>query len=208
VPGRERRAYAAAMARARKADARPRREPDPLEPVVRELLQTIGEDPSREGLRATPSRVASAMRFLTQGYEQDVRSLLNGAVFDEKVDEMVVVRDIELYSLCEHHMVPFFGKCHVGYLPRGKIIGLSKIPRLVDVFARRLQVQERLTNQIASALFDVLAPRGVGVVIEAQHLCMMMRGVEKQNSRAVTSCMLGTFRSDARTRAEFLDFVH
>jgi GTP cyclohydrolase I len=180
---------------------------DPLAPLVAKLLRDLGEDPSRDGLAKTPDRVAKSMRFLTQGYAQDPREMLNGAVFDEHVDEMVVVKDIELYSLCEHHMVPFFGKCHVGYLPRGKIIGLSKIPRLVDVFARRLQVQERLTNQIASALFDLLAPRGVGVVIEAQHLCMMMRGVEKQNSRAVTSSLLGTFRSDARTRAEFLDFV-
>jgi len=180
---------------------------DPLASLVESMLRGIGEDPTREGLAKTPERVAKSMRFLTQGYNEDPRRMLNGAVFDEHVDEMVVVKDIELYSLCEHHMVPFFGKCHVGYLPRGKIIGLSKIPRLVDVFARRLQVQERLTNQIASALFDLLAPRGVGVVIEAQHLCMMMRGVEKQNSRAVTSSLLGTFRSDARTRAEFLDFV-
>jgi GTP cyclohydrolase I len=180
---------------------------DPLAPLVRKMLSGLGEDPRREGLEKTPIRVAASMRFLTQGYGQDPRKMLNGAVFEEQVDEMVVVKDIELYSLCEHHMVPFFGKAQVGYLPKGKIIGLSKIPRLVDVFARRLQVQERLTNQIASALFDLLAPRGVGVVIEAQHLCMMMRGVEKQNSRAVTSCMLGTFRSDARTRAEFLDFV-
>jgi GTP cyclohydrolase I len=180
---------------------------DPLVPFVESMLRDLGEDPSRDGLAKTPKRVAEALRFLTQGYGQDPRKVLNGAVFDEHVDEMVVVKDIELYSLCEHHMVPFFGKCHVGYLPRGKIVGLSKIPRLVDVFARRLQVQERLTNQIASALFDLLAPRGVGVVIEAQHLCMMMRGVEKQNSRAVTSSLLGTFRSDARTRAEFLDFV-
>jgi GTP cyclohydrolase I len=180
---------------------------DPLASLVESMLRGIGEDPAREGLAKTPERVAKSMRFLTQGYNEDPRRMLNGAVFDEHVDEMVVVKDIELYSLCEHHMVPFFGKCHVGYLPRGKIVGLSKIPRLVDVFARRLQVQERLTNQIASALFDLLAPRGVGVVIEAQHLCMMMRGVEKQNSRAVTSSLLGTFRSDARTRAEFLDFV-
>jgi GTP cyclohydrolase I len=180
---------------------------DPLAPLVETMLRGLGEDPAREGLRRTPARVAEAMRFLTQGYGQDLEALINGAVFEEQVDELVVVRDIELYSLCEHHMVPFFGKCHVGYLPKGKIIGLSKIPRLVDVFARRLQVQERLTNQIASALFTILAPRGVGVVIEAQHLCMMMRGVEKQNSRAVTSSLLGTFRSDARTRAEFLDFV-
>jgi GTP cyclohydrolase I len=180
---------------------------DSIAPLVRTMLRELGEDPTREGLRRTPARVADAMRFLTQGYGQDLDALVNGAVFEEQVDELVVVKDIELYSLCEHHMVPFFGKCHVGYLPRGKIIGLSKIPRLVDVFARRLQVQERLTNQIASALFTLLAPRGVGVVIEAQHLCMMMRGVEKQNSRAVTSSLLGTFRSDARTRSEFLDFV-
>src|SRR5262245_32055464 len=185
----------------------PKSPADPLAPMVETMLREVGEDPTREGLVRTPARVAEAMRFLTQGYRQDLEALVNGAVFEEQVDELVVVKDIELYSLCEHHMVPFFGKCHVGYLPRGKIIGLSKIPRLVDVFARRLQVQERLTNQIASALFDLLAPRGMGVVIEAQHLCMMMRGVEKQNSRAVTSSLLGTFRSDARTRAEFLDFV-
>ena len=190
----------------------PRKKPappaaDPIEPLVATMLRELGEDPSREGLAKTPTRVAKSMRFLTQGYGQDPRELLTQAMFEEKVDEMIVVRDIELYSLCEHHMAPFFGKCHVGYLPRGKIVGLSKIPRLVDVFARRLQVQERLTNQIASALFEILAPRGVGVVIEAQHLCMMMRGVEKQNSRAVTSSLLGTFRSDARTRAEFMDFV-
>jgi len=180
---------------------------DPIIPLVASMLSHIGEDENREGLRRTPVRVADAIRFLTQGYGQEPAEVLNGAIFDEQIDEMVVVKDVELYSLCEHHMVPFFGKCHVGYLPKGKIIGLSKIPRLVDVFARRLQVQERLTNQIASALFELLAPRGVGVVIEAQHLCMMMRGVEKQNSRAVTSSLLGTFRSDARTRSEFLDFV-
>ena len=185
----------------------PEKSKDAVAPLVETMLRELGEDPAREGLARTPARVAEAMRFLTQGYGQDLEALVNGAVFEEQVDELVVVKDIELYSLCEHHMVPFFGKCHVGYLPRGKIIGLSKIPRLVDVFARRLQVQERLTNQIASALFTILAPRGVGVVIEAQHLCMMMRGVEKQNSRAVTSSLLGTFRSDARTRAEFLDFV-
>ena len=189
------------------SDAKKAAPNDAIAPLVRKMLRELGEDPAREGLVKTPSRVAKAMRFLTQGYRQDPRDVLNGAVFEEVVDEMVVVRDIELYSLCEHHMVPFFGKCHVGYLPKGKILGLSKIPRLVDVYARRLQVQERLTNQIASALFDLLAPRGVGVVIEARHLCMMMRGVEKQNSRAVTSCMLGLFRSDARTRAEFLEFL-
>ncbi len=182
-------------------------EGDPLVPLVRSVIEQLGEDSAREGLARTPIRLAGALRFLTQGYHQDVDDLVGSAVFTEQVDEMVVVKDIELYSLCEHHMVPFFGKAHVGYLPKGKIIGLSKIPRIVDVFARRLQVQERLTIQIANALFGLLSPRGVGVVVEAQHLCMMMRGVEKQNSSAVTSCMLGTFRSDARTRAEFLDFI-
>jgi len=172
------------------------------------MLLELGEDPGRESLRKTPSRVAKSLRFLTQGYRQDVRSLVNGAVFDEQIDELVVVKDIELYSLCEHHMVPFFGKVHVGYLPRGKIIGLSKIPRLVDVFARRLQVQERLTIQIASSLFELLSPRGVGVVIEAYHLCMMMRGVQKQNSQTVTSAVRGIFRDDARTREEFLALAH
>ncbi len=181
--------------------------PDALEPAVRELLAGLGEDPAREGLLRTPHRVARSLRFLTQGYHVDPEKLLNAAVFSEPTDEMVVVKDIELYSLCEHHMVPFFGRAHVGYLPRGKIIGLSKIPRLVDMYARRLQVQERLTTQIAKGLETLLQPRGVGVVIEASHLCMMMRGVGKQNSRAVTSCMLGTFRSDARTRTEFLEFI-
>ena len=181
---------------------------DPIAPLVQTMLRELGEDPAREGLARTPARVADAMRFLTHGYAQDLDAIVNGAVFEEKVDELVVVKDIELYSLCEHHMVPFFGKCHVGYLPRGKIIGLSKIPRLVDVFARRLQVQERLTNQIASALFTILAPRGVGVVIEAQHLCMMMRGVEKQNSKTITSALLGSFRDDAKTRDEFLRLAH
>lgn len=180
---------------------------DPLEPLVASLLAGLGENPAREGLVRTPHRVAKAMRFMTQGYAQDPLVLLNDAVFEEDTDEMVVVRDIEVYSLCEHHMVPFFGRAHVGYLPRGRIVGLSKIPRIVDAFARRLQVQERLTSQIAHALDSVLSPRGVGVVIEAQHLCMMMRGVQKQNSRAVTSCMLGLFRSDARTRSEFLEFT-
>jgi GTP cyclohydrolase I len=180
---------------------------DPLEAIYREVLAGIGEDPDREGLRRTPHRMAKAMRFMTQGYEQDLDELLNAAIFGEGNDEMVVVKNIELYSMCEHHMVPFFGKAHVGYLPRGKVIGLSKIPRLVDMYARRLQVQERLTTQIANGLQELLDPRGVGVVIEARHLCMMMRGVEKQNSSAVTSCMLGGFRSDARTRTEFLEFI-
>ena len=180
---------------------------DPFRQHVRAMLSGLGEDPDREGLQKTPERVEKALRFLTHGYEQDVDDLVNDALFTVEYDEMVIIRDIEVYSLCEHHMVPFFGKAHVGYLPKGRIIGLSKVPRIVDAFARRLQVQERLTGQIARALFDVLEPRGVGVVVEAQHLCMMMRGVEKQNSRAVTSCMLGLFRSDARTRSEFLDFV-
>jgi len=180
---------------------------DPLIPLVHGMLAELGEDPSREGLERTPLRVARSMRFLTQGYRQDLDDVLNAAVFSDTTDEMVVVRDIELYSLCEHHMVPFFGKAHVGYLPNKKIIGLSKLARIVDMYARRLQVQERLTTQVAKAVERALKPRGVGVVIEARHLCMMMRGVGKQNSKAVTSCMLGGFRSDARTRAEFLDFV-
>lgn len=179
----------------------------PLAPLVGDLLGRLGEDPAREGLRETPRRVEKSLRFLTSGYRTDLRTLLNGAIFEEPCDEMVVVKDIELYSLCEHHVLPFFGKCHVGYIPRGKIVGLSKIPRIVDAFARRLQVQERLTAQIASAFEQAIDPRGVGVVIEASHLCMMMRGVEKQNSRAVTSCMLGGFKSDNRTRAEFLGFL-
>ncbi len=180
---------------------------DPIAPLVSKMLSELGEDPAREGLVKTPERVAKAMRFFTNGYGQEPGDVLNAAVFSDATDEMVVVKDIELYSLCEHHMVPFFGKAHVGYLPRGKIVGLSKIPRLVDMYSRRLQVQERLTTQIAQALETLLKPRGVGVVVEAQHLCMMMRGVQKQNSKAVTSCMLGTFRKDARTRMEFLDFV-
>ena len=188
-------------------DSAPAGAADPLEDLYRQVLSGIGEDPGREGLLRTPHRVAKAMRFMTQGYDQDLDELLNAAVFAEQTDEMVVVKNIELYSLCEHHMVPFFGKAHVGYLPRGKVIGLSKIPRLVDMYARRLQVQERLTTQIARGLEKLLDPRGVGVVIEARHLCMMMRGVEKQNSSAVTSCMLGGFRSDARTRTEFLEFI-
>ncbi len=181
--------------------------PDPIAPLITTMLTELGEDPDRDGLERTPDRVARSMRFLTRGYQQDLETVLNGAVFDVETDEMVVVKDIELYSMCEHHMVPFFGKCHVGYLPGRHVIGLSKLPRIVDVFARRLQVQERLTQQIAYAVRDAVNPRGVGVVIEARHLCMMMRGVQKQNSSAVTSCMLGGFRSDARTRSEFLDFV-
>ncbi|HMS15492.1 MAG TPA: GTP cyclohydrolase I FolE [Planctomycetota bacterium] len=175
--------------------------------LVKEQLKAIGEDPTREGLLRTPERVAKSMAFLTSGYSTDFEVLLNKAIFEEDCHEMVLVRNIELYSMCEHHMLPFFGKAHVAYIPNGKIIGLSKIPRLVDMFARRLQVQERLTTQVAEALECALNPRGVGVVIEARHLCMMMRGVEKQNSSATTSSMLGIFRTDSKTRMEFLNLI-
>ena len=178
-----------------------------LPALARDMLAALGEDPEREGLRSTPRRVSESLRYLTSGYGVDLQKLVNGAIFDGPADEMVVVRDIELYSLCEHHLLPFFGKCHVGYLPRGRILGLSKVPRIVDAFAHRLQVQERLTMQIAEAIMETVKPLGVGVVIEANHLCMMMRGVQKQNSRAVTSCMLGGFKKDERTRAEFLSFL-
>jgi GTP cyclohydrolase I len=174
---------------------------------VRAILAAIGEDPDREGLGKTPERVERAFRFLTKGYHEDVRALLNSALFTVSYDEMVVVKDIEVYSLCEHHLLPFFGKAHVAYIPKDKVVGLSKIPRLVDAFARRLQVQERLTVEIAHALQDAIHPRGVGVVIEAMHLCMIMRGVEKQNSVAVTSCMLGGFRDQPQTREEFLSLI-
>ena len=180
---------------------------DRLEELIREQLLELGEDPHREGLRRTPSRGAEALRFLTRGYQESVDEVVNGALYDVTYDEMVIVRDIELYSLCEHHMLPFFGKCHVAYIPTKKVIGLSKVPRLVDVFARRLQLQERLTNQIAQALTEKIKPLGVGVIIEAQHLCMVMRGVQKQNSVAVTSAMLGVFRKDHQTREEFLSLV-
>ena len=176
--------------------------------LVLRQLELIGEDPNRGGLVRTPSRVANAMEWLTRGYDLDVRQVVGDGIFEEEHDNMVMVRDIELYSLCEHHMLPFFGKAHVAYIPNGRIVGLSKIPRLVDMFARRLQVQERLTSQIADALHDVLAPRGVGVVIEAYHLCMMMRGVEKQNSKTITSALLGAFRDDGKTRDEFLRLAH
>ncbi|MCK6479460.1 MAG: GTP cyclohydrolase I FolE [Planctomycetaceae bacterium] len=178
-----------------------------LQPLVEDLLLRLGEDPARPGLLSTPKRVERSLRFLTSGYRVNMETLLNGAVFEDPCDEMVVVKDIELYSMCEHHMLPFFGKCHIGYIPRGRIVGLSKLPRIVDAFARRLQVQERLTTQIAQAIDAAIKPRGVAVVIEARHLCMMMRGVEKQNSSAVTSCMLGGFKSDNRTRGEFLAFI-
>ncbi|MDX1394357.1 MAG: GTP cyclohydrolase I FolE [Gemmatimonadota bacterium] len=172
--------------------------------MVRRQLEILGEDPDRDGLLRTPHRVAGALRFLTQGYHQTVEDVIGSAIFEEAHDSMVLVKDIELYSLCEHHMLPFFGKAHVAYIPDGRIVGLSKLPRIVDVFARRLQVQERLTEQIAQAIEDVLKPQGVGVVIEAVHLCMMMRGVEKQNSRTITSAVRGLFRRDQRTREEFL----
>jgi GTP cyclohydrolase I len=181
--------------------------PADLAPLIRNLLQRVGEDPERDGLLATPDRVARSLSFLTQGYHQDPREIVGNALFEAEYDEMVVVRDIELYSLCEHHMLPFFGRCHIAYLPQGKIVGLSKLARLAEVYARRLQVQERLTTEIATAIYEILEPKGVGVVMEARHLCMMMRGVEKQNSLAVTSCMLGRFRTDARTRGEFLSLI-
>jgi len=171
------------------------------------LLKSIGEDVNREGLKKTPARAAKAFEFMTKGYKADIDEIVNGAIFSSDNDEMVIVKDIELYSLCEHHLLPFFGRCHIGYLPNGKIIGLSKIARIVDVFARRLQVQENLTKQIAETLQKYTGAKGVGIVIEAQHLCMMMRGVEKQNSVMKTSCMLGAFRKDSATRTEFLSLI-
>jgi GTP cyclohydrolase I len=175
--------------------------------LVTQLLNALGESPRRNGLLKTPERVAKALQFMTRGYHQDINHLLNGALFPIEYDEMVIVKDIDFFSLCEHHLLPFFGKCHVGYLPNKKVVGLSKIPRVVDAFSRRLQVQERLTTQIAEILQDKLNAHGVGVVMEAQHLCMMMRGVEKQNTIAVTSSMLGAFRTQQQTRAEFLKLI-
>ncbi|TAM81046.1 MAG: GTP cyclohydrolase I FolE [Acidobacteria bacterium] len=180
---------------------------DPLEEAMRRALRELGEDPDREGLKETPQRVAKSLRFLTSGYRQDVKKVLNGAVYSVAYDQMVIVKDIEIFSLCEHHMLPFFGRCHVAYVPTEKVIGLSKIPRLVDVFARRLQIQERLTTEIAETIMETIKPQGVGVIIEAKHLCMIMRGVEKQNSVAVTSSMLGIFRDCDQTRSEFLRLV-
>jgi GTP cyclohydrolase IA len=180
---------------------------DPIPALIDSLLAELGEDPERQGLSATPERVSKALRQLTDGYGLRAEDVISGAVFDQDYDEMVVVKDIHFYSLCEHHMLPFFGACHVGYLPRGKVVGLSKIPRLVDVFAHRLQLQERMTKEIAAALSGALLPKGVGVVVEARHLCMEMRGVQKPGGQLITSCMLGTFRKDPRTRAEFLDLV-
>jgi GTP cyclohydrolase IA len=178
-----------------------------MQDLIRQLLATLGEDPSREGLIETPRRVEKSLKFLTSGYEVDVDRIINNALFTVDYSEMVIVKDIDFYSLCEHHLLPFFGKCHVAYLPREKVIGLSKIPRIVDAFSRRLQVQERLTNQIAQMISEKIDPLGVGVVMEGTHLCMSMRGVEKQNSVAITSAMYGTFRSDARTRSEFLTLI-
>ncbi len=182
-------------------------ESDPLAEAIHTLLREVGEDPGREGLTRTPHRVAKSLRFLTSGYRQDLDKILNGALFPVAYDEMVIVKDIEIFSICEHHLLPFFGRCHVAYIPNQKVIGLSKIPRLVDVFAKRLQIQERLTTQIADALMERIRPQGVGVIIEAKHLCMIMRGVEKQNSVAVTSHMTGVFRDCELTRSEFLRLV-
>jgi GTP cyclohydrolase I len=180
---------------------------DSIADLVRRMIQLIGEDPDRDGLRRTPERFEKALRYLTSGYQQDPEKLLNGAMFSVCYDQMVLVKDIEIYSMCEHHMLPFFGKCHVAYIPDKKVVGLSKIPRLVNMFARRLQIQERLTNQIATAIQQKISPLGVGVVVEARHLCMVMRGVEKQNSQTVTSAMLGSFRDNVQTREEFLSLI-
>ncbi len=188
-------------------DGRETRAGESIAQLMHGVLERLGEDPNREGLRKTPERVEKALRFLTSGYQQDPAKVLNGAMFSVCYDQMVVVKDIELFSLCEHHLLPFFGKCHVAYLPDKKVIGLSKIPRLVNLFARRLQIQERLTNQIARAIQENITPLGVGVVIEARHMCMAMRGVEKQHSQAVTSAMLGAFRENQQTREEFLALI-
>jgi GTP cyclohydrolase I len=178
-----------------------------METYFKKIIEAIGEDPNRDGLKNTPKRAATALQFLTHGYQQSVETVVNGALFETDNDEMVIVKDIELYSLCEHHLLPFIGKCHVAYIPHGRVVGLSKIARIVDLFARRLQVQEHLTKEIAETLLEITHGRGVGVIIEAKHLCMMMRGVEKQNSVMTTSVMLGSFRTDRATRAEFLSLV-
>ncbi len=180
----------------------------PFENLVREMLDQLGEDPTREGLRQTPARVETSLKWLTRGYHMSVADVIGDALYSERHENLVCVRDIEIYSLCEHHLLPFFGRAHVAYLPNGRLVGLSKIPRVIEVFARRLQVQERLTDQVADALMEVLDPRGVGVVIEAYHLCMMMRGVEKQNSKTVTSALRGALLQDAKTRDEFLRLVY
>jgi GTP cyclohydrolase I len=178
-----------------------------MEKLIRELLVKLGENPNREGLEKTPERVMRSLQFLTQGYTQDIDSIINDAIFNEDCDDMIIIKNIEFYSMCEHHMLPFYGKCHIGYIPTGKIFGVSKLARLVDCFARRLQIQERLTNQVAQVILDNIQPEGVGVVMEAQHMCMTMRGVEKQGSLMVTSAMLGSFRSEQATRAEFLNLI-
>ena len=186
----------------------PTPEDESIAPLIREVLERLGEDPRREGLALTPQRVDQALRYLTSGYRTDIRKLVNGALFQVKYDEMVVVKDIEFFSLCEHHLLPFFGKMHVAYLPKAKVVGLSKIPRIVDAFARRLQIQERLTQQVAQTIQEIIDPAGVGVICEARHFCMMMRGVEKQHSGAMTSAMLGAFRDCKETRDEFLSLVN
>lgn len=178
-----------------------------MKELVEKMLLELGEDPTREGLKNTPERVDESLRFLTSGYETNIKQLINGAIYEEDYDEMVIVKDIDMFSLCEHHMLPFLGKCHVAYIPNGKIIGLSKIPRLVDTYSRRLQVQERLTTQIANCIQEILEPKGVGVVIEALHMCMSMRGVQKQSSYTITSSMKGCFKEDVRTRGEFLNLL-
>ena len=178
-----------------------------MEELVKEILIKIGEDPNREGLLKTPSRVEKAYKFLTKGYNEDIKTIVNGAIFDTENNEMVIVKNIEFYSLCEHHLLPFFGKCHIGYIPNRKILGLSKLARIVEHFSRRLQIQERLTTQISDSIAEILDPIGVGVVLEASHLCMMMRGVEKQDSYAMTSALKGRFKSDMRTRSEFLNLI-
>lgn len=180
---------------------------DEIEPLIRQLLEALGEDADREGLIKTPQRVAKAWRFLTRGYFQTVEEVVNGALFEAHSRHMIIVKDIEIYSLCEHHLLPFFGRCHIGYIPRDKVIGVSKLARVADMFARRLQIQERLTQQIADAIMDVVNPLGVGVVVEAQHLCMMMRGVEKQNSYMITSAVLGCFQDSLPTRTEFFKLI-
>ena len=186
----------------------PKIEEPSIAPLVKEMLTRLGEDPARQGLERTPERVDQAMRFLTSGYRADIRQIVNGAIYDVKYDEMVLVRDIEFFSMCEHHMLPFFGKMHVAYLPKDRVIGLSKIPRIVDAFARRLQIQERLTQEVAQTIQEIIEPVGVGVICEARHFCMMMRGVEKQHSGAMTSAMLGVFRDRKKTRDEFLALVN
>ncbi len=187
-----------------------KKEPDTqkMQGLIKDLVAELGEDPEREGLLKTPERVEKSLRYLTSGYNQDIEKVLNNAVFKENYDEMVVVKDIDFYSMCEHHMLPFYGKCHVAYIPDGRLVGLSKIPRLVEVFSRRLQVQERMTVQIAESLQSVLKPRGVAVVVEASHLCMAMRGIQKQNAYATTSTLLGLFMTDRSTRMEFMSFIH